>query len=329
MAATIKDVAKLAGVSTATVSYVVNGTNHISEGTRQRVFRAIEKLEYMPSALARGLRVQRTRTVGLILPQLANLYFTEAANGIEKMLQKNGYSLIISESGDNPQTEKKLIRVFNSLLIDGLIMVPCGHRQSDLKDILRGNYPTVFLDRRPNRFDGDAVVLNNFAATYEAVKLLLESGRTRVGMVLGPSWSSTSKDRLRGYRKAHKELGVEVDSRLIRYGDYGLESGLQLCSELFRDEAPAALFAASSNMTLGAFLAAKQMGLRIPKQLAILGCDDLAWAGATVPALSMIFQPSYELGKKAAEQLLKRIDNPAERFETIYMTTELRLRDST
>lgn len=328
MAATIKDVAKLASVSIATVSYVVNGSHQVSEETRRRVVRAVEMLEYRPSALARSLRVQRTNTVGLIVPQLGNLFFTEAAHGIEEILQRNGYSLIISESEGSPGTERRLIQMFNSLLVDGLIIVPCGRRQSELRKALRGNYPTVFLDRRLGRFAGDAVLLDNYGATVEAVGLLAGRGHRRIGMVLGSKWYSTTRDRIRAYKKALRDAGIGFDPALVRHGDYSIEAGSALAEDLLRTASPTALFLACSNMTLGAFVTVRKLGLSVPGDVAIIGCDDLAWATATEPPLSMVYQPSAAMGRKTAELLLRRIDCPTDDSEMFYLPTQLRLRGS-
>lgn len=329
MAATIKDVAKLAGVSTATVSYVINGMEHVSGETRGRVLSAIGELQYRPSALARSLRVRRTRTVGLILPQLSNVYFTVAAHGIEEVLQKNGYSLIISESDENPETEEKLIRVFDSLQVDGLILAPSGHRQSRLREIIRGKYPTIFLDRRPTCAEGDMVLLDNYRATYEAVSLLIAKGHERIGMILGAKRFSTTRDRIRGYKAALRNAGMDFNPNLVRNGGFGVELGLRFCGELLSlEQRPTALFMASSNMTLGAFTKIREMGLSIPDDVAIVGCDDLPWASAITPPLSMIFQPSATMGKLTAELLLNRIAHPDEPPRTVYVPTELRLRES-
>lgn len=328
MAATIKDVARLAGVSTATVSYVVNDTRPVSETTRQRVMSAVEELEYRPSAVARSLRIQRTRSIGLILPQLSNSYFTVAAHGIEEVLQQNGYSLIISESDENPQTEEKLIRVFTSLQVDGLILAPSGNPGKNLKNAIRGDYPTIFLDRRPAGMEGDMVLLDNFDATRKAVAHLVGKGHRRIGLVVGARHFSTTRDRIRGYRAALREGGIAFDPGLVRHGGFGVEHGAALCRDLVKGAGPTALFLASANMTLGAFTTLREMGLSVPGDVALVGCDDLPWAEATTPPLSMIFQPSAEMGRRTAELLLKRIDNPGEKFETLSLPTELRLRGS-
>ncbi len=325
---TIKDVARLAGVSTATVSYVINNTRFVSEETRAKVDKAMEMLEYAPSALARGLRMRRTKTVGLIVPQLSNQYFTNAAHGIEEVLQRNGYSLIISKSGEDWEVEKKLVEVFTSLLVDGLIMVPCSERKNDLQKVLRGKYPIVFLDRRPTGFEGDVVALDNRSATREAVSLFAKAGHRKIALLVGVEWYSTTADRIAGYRQALADAGIGFDSGLIRHGDYSLESGLALAEDVFRKRKPTALLAASSDMTLGAFRKAREMGLKIPDQLAIIGCDDMPWANAIDPPLSMIWQPSVELGGRAAELLLKRIATPSEERETIFLPTRLNVRNS-
>ncbi len=325
---TIKDVAKAAGVSIATVSYVVNDTHSVSDATRRRVMDAISQLEYRPSALARNLRTQRTRTIGLIMPELSNRSFTVAAHGIEETLQQNGYSLLISESNEDPATEEKLIEVYNSLQVDGLIVAASGHRQHRFAEIIRGT-PTVFIDRRPTGFAGDMVLINSRRSTYEATSHLLRKGHTRIGLLLGLKRFSTTQDRIRGYKEALAEAGIPFDRDLIRNGGFGAQSGMALCEELVRDEQVTALFTASSPMTLGAFKKIQEMGLSIPKDVAIIGSDDLDWATATNPPLSMVFQPVAEMGRAAAKLLINRIAEPTEQFQTLFLSCELRLREST
>lgn len=323
MAATIKDVAKLAGVSTATVSYVINETRDIPKKTREKVYRAMRELEYLPSAVARSLRGRRSRSIGLIVPQIDNQYFTNVAHGIEGALRKNGYSLVISESGDDLKTERMLIRTFNSMLIGGLIIVACGARHGSLADVIPGDYPAIFADRRPNGFPGDTVMLDNFTSTHNAIAMLLERGHTRIGMILGGKQYSTTKDRIAGYVRAHREKGLTVDPALFRHADYTMEAGAKYGGELLRGQLSTAIFCASPLVTLGVFVKAKELKLSIPGQLALIGCEDAVWATATEPPLTMIFQPSIEMGKKSAELLLKRIANPANSFETIYLPTQI------
>lgn len=329
MAATIKDVAKLAGVSTATVSYVINETRDIPKKTREKVRRAMRELEYLPSAVARSLRGRRSRSIGLIVPQIDNQYFTNVAHGIEAVLRKNGYTLVIGESGDDLKTERMLIRTFNSMLIGGLIIIACGARHDPLADVISGDYPTIFADRRPNGFPGDAVMLDNFTSTYNAIAMLLERGHTRIGMILGAKYYSTTKDRIAGYVRAHREKGLAVDPELFCYASYTAESGAMFGEKLLRSHSVTAVFCASPLVTLGIFVKAKELKLSIPEQVALIGCEDTVWATATEPAITMIFQPSIEMGKKSAELLLKRIANPADTFETISLPTQMMMRGST
>ncbi len=329
MAVTIKDVAKLAGVSTATVSYVINATRDVPKATQDKVRRAMRQLHYLPSAVARSLRARRSRSIGLIVPQIDNQFFTNVAHGIEAVLQKNRYSLVIGESGDDLKKERELIRTFNSMLIDGLIIIACGARHESLKKVIPGDYPVVFVDRRPSGFKGDVVALDNFTSTYNGIALLLDHGYLRIAMVLGPKWYSTTKDRIAGYVKAHEDHGVSVDAGLFRHGSYTVETGVCYGEELLKNQAPSAIFCVSSLMTLGIFLKAKEMRLRIPEQIALIGCEDAVWATATEPSLTMISQPSIEMGKKSAELILKRIACPTTIFETIFLPTKLTVRGST
>ncbi len=329
MAVTIKDVANRAGVSTATVSYVINNTRFVSETAREKVRKAMAELEYSPNTLARSLRVRSSKIVGMVVPQISNHSFTDAIHGVEKVLRQNGYNLLISETGEDWHAEVSIIKVFNSMFVDGVIIIASGKHQDLLKSALKGGkYPTVFLDRRLDRIKGDLVTLDNFKSTCEAVSLLLAKGLTRIALLVGPPQHSTTKDRVKGYKQAHKNYGVKVCPELIRYGDFGLDSGRQLGGELLDSCSPQGFFAASADMTLGVVLAAKQRHLGIGSELAIIGCHDSAWAHATEPPLTMVSQPSSELGELAAEMLLKRLASPSKKYETVYLPTCLHVRGS-
>jgi Transcriptional regulators len=330
MAVTIKDVANLAGVSTATVSYVINNTRFVSETAREKVRNAMAELKYSPNTVARSLRVGSSKLVGMVVPQISNPSFTDAIHGVEKVLRKNGYRLLISESGEDSRTEVDIVKVFNSMFVDGVIIFASGKQPAALESALReASYPTVFLDRRLKGVKKDVITVNNEAATREGVSLLLSKGHNRVALLVGPPQHSTTQDRIKGYKLAHKEHGVRVRPGLICHGDYGLESGLRLGGEVLDEHAPNGFFAASADMTLGALLAAKQRNLRIPDQLGIVGCHDSAWANATEPPLTMVWQPSIKQGELGAELLLKRIANPTDDFEIVFLPTQLTIREST
>lgn len=329
MAVTIKDVANLAGVSTATVSYVINGNRFVSETASEKVRKAMAELKYSPNTVARSLRVGRSKIVGMVVPQISNPSFTDAIHGVEKVLRKNGYKLLISEANEDARAEVNIVKVFNSMFVDGVIIFPSGKQPAALKSALQeGTYPTVFLDRRLEEINRDVIAVDNFSATREGIRLFLEKGRCRIALLLGPPQHSTTQDRINGYNLAHKDFGVKICPSLIRHGDYGLESGKRLGGEIMDKHAPDGLFAASADMTLGAYLAAKQRKLRIPDQLAMVGCHDSAWALATDPPLTMVSQPSKKLGELGAKLLLKRIATPVNEFETIYLATQLNVRES-
>lgn len=329
MGVTMKDVASRAGVSTATVSYVINDTRFVAAATREKVVRAMAELNYSPNTLARSLRVRRSKTIGMVVPQISNPSFTDAIHGVEKVLQDNGYNLLISESGEDGDCEIKLIKVFNAMFVDGVIIMASGKQQPKLAEALKaGGYPAVFLDRSLKKLRGDIVTLDNRRSTMEATRLLLERGRRRIGLLLGPGQHSTTQDRIKGYTQAHRDAGVPVDPDLVRHGDYSLESGKALGKELLESRRPDAFFAASADMTLGVFMEAKAAKRGIPEELSIIGCHDSAWAAVTDPPLSMIDQPSSELGRLAAELLLKRIGAPGGDFERIFLPARITVRGS-
>jgi LacI family transcriptional regulator len=329
MAATIKDVAKLADVSTATVSYVINGSQFISDKTKNRVERAMKELNYHPSALARNLRIQKTNTIGFIIPNISNQYFTSAAKGIEKVLRVNGYNLLVSDSEDDESVECERIKVFTSLKVDGLIISSAG-KESDifLKDLSDSN-PVVFFDRRPKEFECDFVVLDNYRATYDAISMLLMKKHTNIGMLLGKKHISTTQDRIMGCKQAYKDYGIDSKELRVVHGDFTIESGRLLATELLRPELGiTALFIANGLMTIGAFMVVKEYGLMLSEDLAIIGCDDSEWALVSTPPMSMIYQPSYEMGKLAADILLRKIKVDESKHEKIFFPAVLNIRGS-
>jgi LacI family transcriptional regulator len=310
MAVTIKDIAKAAGVSTATVSHVINGTRFVSEEIKKKVNEVLQEKNYHPNLLARSLRSQKSKTIGLLLPDISSFYFTGVAEGIEKVLRKNGYHMLLSNSHDDIEIEKEMINVFNSQLIDGLIMAPVYGNHSYLQQTLNGQYPLVFIDRKPKGYNGDCVVLENIKSTYDATCILIDKGHKRIGLVLGFPSISTTEDRIAGYRQACHERGIAVDESLIKTGDFKYDSGFSITKELIENGQATALFCASDTMAIGALSYLREKGIKIPEQVAIISSNDFKWTQITNPPLTVVSQPSQELGEKAAELLILNIKHP-------------------
>ncbi|MFD2672570.1 LacI family DNA-binding transcriptional regulator [Marinicrinis sediminis] len=332
MSVSIKDVATKAGVSTATVSHVINQTRFVSEETKIKVRQAMKELKYRPNSVARSLRSRKSHIIGLLVPIIpsdtSNFFFMSIAQGIEHVLKEHGYNLILSNSNENLQTEIEQLEVFNSQLVDGLIMAPAADNHEQLSEVLGGEYPVVFIDRKPEGFEGDYILADGAHVTYEAVSLLLGKGHKKIGFITGKLDLTTSNERLEGYRKAYQEQGMEIASTWIQEGASSFECGFELAEKLLNEEQVTALLVANNIMSMGAFACLQQMGKKVPQEVAIIGFDDYRWTEITVPPLTMIRQPSFELGQTAAKRLLERINQPDMDVTEIRLKSELIIRGS-
>jgi LacI family transcriptional regulator len=330
MAANIKDVAKKAGVSTATVSCVINGTRFVREDTKNKVLASMDDLNYRPNLIARSLRSQKSKTVGLLIPDISNFYYTNVADGIERTLWKNGYHVLLSNSYEQVETEMEMIKMFNMLLLDGLIMIPALGDQSYLNKTLSGNYPVVFIERRPKGIVRDQVLLDNMKSAYDITKLFIEKGHKKIGLITGYPDISTTSDRIIGYKKALMDYNYPINESYIKMGEFTFESGYNSTKEIIENEHVTAVFYAGDIMAVGAMTYLKEKCIKIPDQVAIVSCNNFKWTQVTDPPLSVVEQPSYEVGQKAAEILLQRIKNPndKEKFKEHRIPTKIIIRGS-
>ncbi len=331
--ASIKDVAKLAKVSTATVSHVINETRYVSETTKIKVYQAMKELDYQPNLMAKGLRSRKSKIIGLIVPMLysdtSNFFFMSIANGIESYLKKEGYNLILSNSHEDFQQEVEQIKLFNSKVIDGLIVAPTGKEFSEYESILSKDYPVVFIDRKPEGFTGDVVLADSQQGTYEGIKQLLEKGHEKIGFISGFLGITTSDDRLLGYKKAFAEHNIDINLALIKEGEPSLPAGYELAKQLVQEENITALFIANNIMTMGALKYLNEHNIKVPDQVAIIGFDDYDWMKITAPPLAVVKQPSFEIGEHAVNLLLKRIEEQnGDEKEEIILPTEFVVRES-
>jgi LacI family transcriptional regulator len=280
--------------------------------------------------VARSLRRQKSKTIGLLIPDISNFYYTSVAEGVEVKLRENGYHVILSNSHEKLSVETEMIKVFNSLLLDGLIMIPALGEHGYLHKALSGNYPVVFVDRRPKGFDGDCILLDNMKSTYDATKLFIAEGHKRIGLITGDPQLSTTIDRIQGYMNALRESKMVVDETLIKTGSFSHRSGYELTRDAVKKEKATALFFASDLMAIGALTFLQEAGIRIPEDVALISCNNFKWTEITNPALSVVEQPSYEVGEKAAEVLLSRIKHGGgeTQFKEYRIATKIILRQS-
>jgi len=306
--ADIKDVAARAGVSTASVSRVLNGSKPVSDGTRERVLAAVRDLNYSIDQRARGLRRRRSGTLGLILADVLNPFFTQVIHSIEDVAYQSNNSLFLCNSDENPERERFYLELMQSQRIDGIILLPVTGSGAVLSPLLRHDVPVVCLDRRVDDVDLDSVLVDNVAGATMAVAHLVALGHRRIGYI-GGRLVTPGIERLAGFRRALEMHGLVEHPELIRQGDSKQESGYkETLALLALDMPPSAIFAINNPMSLGVMAAIKERGLRIPEDISVIGFDDAPWSGLLNPPLTTIAQPTDALGTAAARLLLERIE---------------------
>jgi LacI family transcriptional regulator len=327
--ATLHDVAHLAGVSTATVSATINGTAIVSPALQEKVRKAVAELGYNPDAIARSLKTGTTRTLGLIISDIANPFFAAVIRGIEDVANDRGYTLMLCNTDERPEKERAYMQLLQSRRVDGMIMAPVGKRE-DYEELGRAMpAPVVFIDRRVPA-QADTVVVDNVRGAREAVGYLLGLGHRRIGVISGLPQISTSIERLAGYHQALDEAGLESDPLLLKVGYSRLEGGYRAAQELLAmPDRPTAIFASNNLMVIGLMRAVAERGLACPAAVSVVGFDDFDWASVFQPRLTTVAQPTYEMGVKAAELLLVRMGGERNRErQEIVLAPQLIIRDS-
>jgi LacI family transcriptional regulator/LacI family repressor for deo operon, udp, cdd, tsx, nupC, and nupG len=330
--ASLQDVARRAKVSIATVSRVLNKSGKVVPATRAIVEGALRDLKYRPSRVARRLRMKggRAHLVGLIIPDIQNPFYAEIARGVEDAASASDYALLLCNSDENPEKERFYIEVMRDESVDGIVLPPFDDTDSAVIDAIKGGIPVVCVDRSLSTLSTDLVEVDNRRGAYDAVIHLLDKGHKHIGLIEGRTHVSTNRERRRGYTDALEERGVPVRKDLIRTGDFKQESGRMLAQELLAlRRPPTALFVLNNLMTVGALAALHQRRLSVPRDVAIVGFDDLPWAEALNPPLTVVRQPAYSVGRQAMELLLQRIIEPDRPPVTVRLMPELIVRQST
>jgi LacI family transcriptional regulator len=318
----IYDVAKRARVSVATVSAVLNDSAFVSDDLKGRVRSAVEALGYQPNLLARSMAKQRTQTLGMIVPDIANPFFPEVVRGAEDTAHAAGYTLLIASSDNDVKKEDVYLRLFLAKRVDGIILTP------ELQQALaKAGVPIVLLARTVPGFATDVVELDDRGAAYEGVTHLLRLGYRRVGFIGGLRGASTSRRRLDGYKAALRDWKIRLDPALVAEGDFRVESGYQAGLALLKAR-PDAVFIANYLMTVGFMEALRQYRLRCPEEVALVTCDDYPWMDSFSPRLTTIDLPKRELGAAAAKLLVERIAKKSGRPRTLKLKNAMRVRES-
>ena len=328
---TMKDVARRARVSVSTVSHVLNGTRKVSEETRGDVLAAVEELSYRPNLLAKGLKTRRTYTIGLLISDIQNSFFTSVVRGVEDEALSRGYHLFLCNTDEDPEREDEYITELAKKRVDGLMVAPSARRGDHVGRLRDEGVPFIFVDRDVEGVDADVVSVDNRAGMRLIAEHLVGLGHRRIAMISGPLDKASGSERHLGLRDALADLGVELEDTLVHFGDFRTSSGREGARELLGlPSPPTALVTANNQMTLGALLAINEMGLGVPGDVSVVGFDDPEWAPLTGPPLTTLAQPTYEMGVRAAEMLLDRIETgPDEESRKVLLEPWLVVREST
>lgn len=327
MAVTIKDVAALAGVSTATVSRVINNGEGIKQSTRSRVLEAVAESGYRVNTIARSLKTNRSKTIGLITPEIANDFFMNIARGTEEYLEKSGYSLIICNTNESVKEEARRAELLIEKSVDGVIIIPSSNSGSHFKILTDAGIPVVFADRLTEDFEADAVVVDNQKGVYLAVSYLLARDCNNIAFIGGSSELSNARERYKGYLQALEEFDIGKDDSLILTGDFHVDSGFKLMKQIMEMKSPPdQVFIANDFMHMGAIKYLIASGHKPDNSPRIGSFDDLELSSILGYASVTVGQPVMEIGSKAAELLLDRIEEgQKEPFRTIQLQTILKI----
>jgi LacI family transcriptional regulator len=330
MPSKMKAIAEDAQVSVATVSRVLSGNGPVSAEVRERVLLTVEKLGYQPNHIARSLRTRKSFVLGLIIPSITNPFFTNIARAIEDTALRAGYVVTVFSSDQNFEKEKRYLELMCNRMVDGAMLVVTDRYSSNLDQLVQTGIPAVLIDRKLENASFDRVMVDTCTGTYRAVEHLLQRGYHRIGMIAGPRNVSTAEDKVRGYLAAFNDHQLPVEEDLLLFGDYTEESGISIGRQFLNQaQPPDAVIVSNNLMTIGFYRVVKEYSLRIPHEIAIIGFDDTSWASLVTPPITMIDQPTYELGKVAVEFLLERINGLAVEPRTHYLRTKMLIRGST
>jgi LacI family transcriptional regulator len=321
------DVASRAGVSTSTVSHVLNGTRKVSPASVQAVQQAIQALGYIPNTLARSLARSSTSTIGVAISALSNHYFSETVHAIESECAKHGYMMLFVDTHDDPEQELRVVMALHHRRVDGVILAPSN--DSKALEYLRTNQiPAVLVDRMMSA-QFDQVGVENTQATQALITHLIGHGHRRIGFIAGRTGFSTTDERVAGYKAALQAAGLAFDPQLLVNGGSNTEPARQATVQLLGlDAPPTAIMAGNNLMTLGAMHALRDAQLEVPGQMALVGFDDFDWADFFVPRLTLIAQPVNELGARAVHLLLQRMATPEATPHSVRLAPSLQLRNS-
>jgi LacI family transcriptional regulator len=325
---TLVDVASRAGVSPMTVSRVVNGSGPVSPKLRSRVEQALKETGYIPNTVARNLRTRRTDAIALVLPDMTNPFFTTLAHGVETAARESGISMLLANSDERDDEERRLLPMLLQRQVDGLLIVPAGTGEAAVRLCRDHSVPLVVVDRRPQVPGVDVVRADSQGGAEELGRLLVRLGHRRIAVLSGPATVPTAVDRVAGFCRALVDE-ADVPPPQIVHGAFSIESGRAMALAVVQGSPPpTAIFAANNFIAIGVLHALEALGIRVPDDMAVVGFDDLPQAMVTFPFLTVVAQPAYEMGRRAVGVLLERIAHPGGPARDLVLPTQLVVRRS-
>jgi LacI family transcriptional regulator len=327
---TIEDVAKLANVSIATVSRVINNQGGVRKVTEERILNAINELGYIRSAVARSMKRKETNTIGIIVPDIKNPFFPLVVSGIEQKAREKGYYTFLSSTNESPIVEEEIVKILIERGVDGVIITTANESGNHIKLLQDQGIPIVAVDRAIKQFDVDTVLVDNINGSYQAVRHLILQGHKRVAIICGPQHTTPGYERFLGYKKALEEYNIPIDDRLIFLGDFMENSGYMAAQELYSiEEKPTAIFSSNNLMTIGCVKALQDLDWKLGEEVSFIGFDDVDIATFIKPKLSVVSRPMNTLGEIAFQLLYERIHFKENLQNRNYLLSpELKIRES-
>lgn len=312
MEATMKDIARRTGLGLATISSYFNGGN-VREKNRIKIEEAIEELHYEVNEVARGLKTNATRTIGVVIPELNNTFCAEIITGMEDVLRSHGYATIVCDCRTDKKLEREAVEFLIRRRVDGIINMPVDEEGNHLKRFQKMGKPIVLIDRKIQGIDCDSVLVDNKKAAEDAVRYFIGRGHRNIGIIGGPEEVFTAQERMAGYYKALESAGIPVRESLIWHGDYTIQGGVRGLEELVQNNPEmTAVFVTNYEMTMGAMIGVNELGIRIPEQLSMIGFDNLQFARACNPKLTIVAQPTDGIAREVAKVMLNHLENAGE-----------------
>lgn len=306
---TIKDIAKIANVSYATVSRALNGHKDVSQETREKILKICEQIGYSPNAIARGLVTKSTNTIGLLVPDITSPFYPEVALGVEDEARKHGYNIFLCNSNWEMSRTETYFRLLLERRVDGIIIAPVSDETIKLAKRYNDRLPIVFVSSDPKEKSFNYVTVDNLKGGFIATEYLIKLGHRKIAFIGGNASTSSYSDRLEGYKKAFMQYKLDIDYNMIRSGSFTKDCGYEITKQFIKEGIlPTAIVCASDVVALGVIEAAEECNLQIPKDISLMGYDDISYASLPKIRLTTVFQPKYELGKAAVDILIQKLE---------------------